>query len=194
MPSEPLPPGATPYFTVAEARKVSPLGDETTYPNADIEAARADAEEALESATACNVAFVPRTATETVSGNGTPLLRLSRWRVRAVLSVSRDGEPLDIAGVRIDGRTLVRPSGAWPHGRANLTVVYEHGYSVPPGRIKRAALRLAKHFLVESAINDRVTRAEAGDERMWLAPLAPFGIPEVDAAVRDHQQHDFSLL
>lgn len=192
MPSEPLEPGPAPYFTVAEARELSPLQDEEKYPDADIEAARDAAEEALEHESACNAAFVPRSATESLSGAGGVLLRLSRFQVREVTSATAAGEELDVADVAINGRTLYRPAG-WPRGYANLVVVYEHGYDAPPARIKRAALQLARHFLVGSGINQYVTRAEAGDERVWLAERAPFGIPEIDAAVRDHKHQDFSI-
>lgn len=174
----------SPYFTIAEARKIAPLSDETAYPDSDIESTRRAVEEALEHA--CRVAFVPRIETETHSGDGTGRLRLGRYKVRELVSAAHDDEPLDISAVRIEGRTLYSSTG-WPTGRANLEVVYQHGFDAPPSRIKRAALRLTKHFLVESGINDQATRAEAGEERLWLATPEPFGIPEVDAAVRDYK-------
>ena len=175
------------YFTIAEARTLPSLSNTVAYTTAVITEARTAAEEAIEDA--CDVSFVPRTATEIVSGGGGGRFLSLRWpRVRYVNSVAVDlvdwAEPARAA-------VVVTPSGlysptAFPVGYGNVQVTYEHGYNAPPGRIKRAAMLLAESFLIRSGINDRATQVQAGDEQLWLAPREPFGIGEVDAAVRDY--------
>lgn len=186
------------YFTVSEARTVSPLNDTGRYSDAAIDAARVDAEGAIEDA--CHVAFVPRSATETVSpprpAHGysleTGVWLALRWPlVRAVTSVTVDGTALDLNEV------VIVPSGLYVHtpvrsGVRNVTVTYDHGYSAPPARIRRAAIRLAKHYLVDSPVDDRALRVDSDDGSYLMAQPgvrgARFGIPEVDSAVADYTQ------
>ena len=184
----PAPP--VPYFTVAEARALQPLNDAATYPDAAIDAARVGAEEAIEEA--CGVAFVPRTAAETLDGAGATGLAL-RWpKVRTVTSASVDGTALtaaELLEVKTTSTGLYWPA-YWAVGTSNLVVEYEHGFDVPPYRGKSAALRLTKHFLIDNPGDDRVLRVDtdAGAYVMSTPGMRgqSFGIPEVDSFIADY--------
>jgi hypothetical protein len=169
-------------FTIAEARAFGqPLSDAAKYSSAQIAAVRTLAEQALEDA--CGVAFVPRHAHELVSATGNGLV--FKWpRVLAVLTVN---------GVAPTGTVDIYPSGVvtsstgWPSGR--LAVAYDHGYERPPERVKRAAILLAKRYIVNGPIDDRASKLDLGDQGS-IALFNPmmrdsvFDVPEAEACVR----------
>ena len=172
-------------FRIDEAKADSDMASLTA---AQIEVARLAAEQALERA--CGVAFVPRYASETLSGDGWDLT-LSWPLVRTVRSGSADGVAFtssDLAAMKSTSIGLYWPDSAWERGKSNILVRYEHGHNFPDGEVSRAALRLAKHYLVASNFDDRVIRAQAGPEAFsFVAPSGSrFGIPEVDAVVERH--------
>jgi len=78
----------------------------------------------------------------------------------------------------------------WTGGYGNVTVAYEHGWTSPPLRIKRAALLLAKQWVLNSPIDDRATSVSNDDGTFVLATPglrgSVFGIPEVDAALESY--------
>lgn len=176
------------YFTTAEARKVKPLDNTTTYPDADIDAMRITVEEALEHA--CGVAFEPRTVTERFDGTGTTDL-LARPRPTAVSSATVDGEAIDASSLLTyrDGR--IYHSGKWTAGRGNVSITYTHGYATVPGRVKRAAILLTKRFLVDSPLSDRTTQItnEDGTEVLITAGVrgAVTDVPEVNAVIAQYK-------
>lgn len=186
----------TPYFTVAQARATgSPLDNTTLYPDADIDAKRVMAEQELERA--CGVAFVTRTTTETFTGNGRRTLLL-RWPlVTAITAVSVNGVAYttgQLAALVPLPTGVVDNPAYWLPGTSlgNVTITYQHGHNDPelPGEASRIALRLARHYLVGSAMDDRITRGKAGEEEFTFAVAGAsgrWGIPEVDAFVADHQ-------
>jgi hypothetical protein len=169
-------------FTVPEARKLPALG--TQFSTADIIAMRNTVEDAIEGYTG---ALVPRFATDTLSGDGTFTRPLLRPFVRSLRSVTLDGSAVSLTGLSVAGGWL---NGAlWTAGYNNLTVGYEHGRDRPPERLRRAALLLAKTWLVASPVDDRASTfssAEGGTYSMVTAGVrgSLFGVPEVDAAVQ----------
>jgi hypothetical protein len=175
-------------FSIADARKLGPLGDSTSYPTADVAAARVLAEQALEDA--CRVAFVPRHARETHDGSGLCDLLVRHPLPRALRAVSigdtaLTSDELAAIGLEPDGR-LYRALG-WPIGRRNTVLTYEHGHSYAPARVARACLLLARRWLVESPVDERTTQVvtDRGSTINFLtAESDVFDIPEVNAVVR----------
>jgi hypothetical protein len=195
------PPGA--YFTTAELRaQDAALADPVRFPDAQLDAMRQLVEQSLEDA--CDVGFVPRASTATPSrtagpfgGDGSRWLSLPVHMLRSVVSVTSDGQVLDLTGVAVRGHCLWLYDG-WPWGVANLTVTYSHGYDAPPLRVKRAALILAKVWLLEGPVDVRATQVSAGDgSTINLATPgvlgSTFGVPEVDAVVRQYRVPDARL-
>lgn len=181
-------------FSVAEARALAPLSSTTSYPIARIVDVRTVVEEAIEDA--CGVAFVPRYKRELLSGTQTRSLIVEQPRVRSVRVVKRDGVALvagDLATISVDDAGILDYPGGWIWGAGNYDVAYEHGYTYPPGRIKQAALTLARSWLVDGPMDERTTAFTTPDGTFTLSTAgmrgAVFGIPEVDAAVNayDHR-------
>jgi hypothetical protein len=80
----------------------------------------------------------------------------------------------------------------WSTGFNNVTVGYEHGLDQPPQRLRRAALLLAKVWLLSGPVDDRTstfTSTEGGTYSLVTPGRggSMFGVPEVDAAVMDHR-------
>jgi hypothetical protein len=182
-------------FNLADARALSPLDSTTNYLTADIIATRTAVEQALEQA--CGVAFVPRYTYEVVQGGGYKSSLIPTWpKITALRSASIDG-----SSVTISGNVLLKPDGtldyfmgwssrsAFPYVNA-VTVGYEHGYASPPGEIKRAALKLAKAWLVgrRNPIDDRAVTFSSSDGGTYSLAVpgrngSYFGDPDVDAAI-----------
>uniref|UniRef100_UPI003299E2BC hypothetical protein n=1 Tax=Salmonella enterica TaxID=28901 RepID=UPI003299E2BC len=78
-----------------------------------------------------------------------------RPRLLRALSAAIDGETISVAEVSptVAG-TLVREEG-WPCG-SEIELTYEHGWPVPPKEVVRAAVKLAREFvLVDPSIFDQ---------------------------------------
>lgn len=185
---------ADPYFTVDELRvQDTALQNETKYTDARLDEMRQLVEQAIEEA--AEVAFVPREYTETLSGRGTQRV-FTRWaRLRSVTAAALDGVAVDVTPLRVTRRVIYRPPpDRWPAGVANVTVTYLHGWDAPPLRVKRAALILAKNWLLKGPIDDRATQIRDGDTGGLITLATPgvrganFGIPEVDAVVADYAE------
>jgi hypothetical protein len=177
-------------FSIAQARAVSPLNNTTAYPTATIVQMRTTVEQALEDA--CGVAFVPRYRLETLSGPGGTSLLLAP-RTTAIRSATVSDTVL-AAGDLTD--LTYSPTGfvdgyAWTYGSSNITVGYEHGWPSPPERIRRAALTLAKAWLVEGPVDDRASTFSSVDGGTYGLVVegragSQFGLPTVDAAVNQY--------
>lgn len=175
-----------PYFTIGEARRLSPLQDAETYPDAAIDAARVMAESALEDA--CSVAFVPREFTVQVDGRGRCDLLLPIVRPLTISAATIDGTAVVVGDVELydDGRVYLERG--WGAGRRNITLTGTHGYPSPPPRVARAAMLLAKRFLVDSPVSDRATSmtTEDGTTQFLVTAgvrQAVFDVPECNAVV-----------
>jgi hypothetical protein len=173
------------YFTIAELRARYSELDDVAYPDAAVDDVAATAEQAIEDA--CNVAFVPRVATDVVSTQ-TPYgeRRLLNPPVRSIDSaVDASANSIDVTGAVVDGRWVALPDG-WPSGQVSIT--YTHGHTEPPLRVKQAAMVLTREWLISGPVTDRQTQlpTEAGGAVNLAVPggrFGTFGIPEVDAAV-----------
>jgi hypothetical protein len=71
-----------------------------------------------------------------------------------------------------------------------VTIGYEHGHPVTPERVKRAAIRLAKRWLVEGPVDDRATTFSNDDGTYSLVTPGRrgefFDLPEVNAVVQQY--------
>lgn len=190
-------PGA-PYFTVAEFRDRYSDISEDKYTDSQIETARALAEEAFEHA--CQVAFVPRTATQNLAGNYTGSLILNWPHIRSITSLSQDGTAFtadQLALLDFTAGSVVRygpRSSGYFLGA--VEVVYEHGYDSPPLRVKQAVMILTREWLVQGPVSDRRTSlpTEAGGSITLAMPGvrgAVTGIPEVDATIQQYGEQSY---
>ena len=173
-------------FTIAEARMTKPLDDVATHPSQRIIDARTLAETALEEA--CSVAFVPRYFTERLDGKRDTDLLLSTVRPLTITACTVDGVTVAPSELELyaDGR-VYRQAG-WGTLRRGVTITGTHGYASPPPRVSRAAILLAKRFLIDSPVSDRATSltTEDGTTQFLVTAgvrQAVFDIPECNAVV-----------
>jgi hypothetical protein len=176
------------YFTVAEARALSPLSNTTTYTTAAIVDMRTTVEQAIEEH--YGTALVPRYRLETLSGAGDVLLRLT-GPVTAIRSVTVNGTALGVSDLAALYTSNGYLSGyTWTAGVGNIVVGYEYGIAEPPGRVKLGALRLARQWLVNGPIDDRALGAASPDGNFSFGLATPgrngsiFGLPDLDAAIQ----------
>jgi hypothetical protein len=180
-------------FGLAEIRGVTPINDTVSYLTADIADTRTAVEQAIEQA--CGVAFVPRYAFERYSGDGSTSLLLRRPLPSSVRSATIGGTAL--SAPQLADLTMAT-SGAiystlttWTLGQNNIVVGYEHGFQDPPAEIRRAAVMLAKVWLVgrRNPIDDRAVTFNAGADGGTYSLAVPgrngssFGHPDIDVAV-----------
>lgn len=206
-------------FEIADLRTMDrAFTDTTKYPNAALRAVRIAVEEVLESTTAAQVAFVPRgrrvkidgTAPDfsrayspLLYGNDTRSLTVPDYLVRSLYNVSIDGTALtagELADVQIADNVLWRKAGvqwpSWPYGHSNIVLHYECGYDRPPSAITRAALILAREYLVKSDLPSRATATSIGDQifRLTIAGRdGVTGIPDVDAAISQFGRKGYGI-
>lgn len=178
-------------FSISQARLLKPLDNTSTYTAAGIADARTLAEMALEDA--CGIAFVPRYGRGRFDGSGTVNLLLPP-RTTAVTAATVTGTALtagELADLEFyDSGVLYNPL-SWETGRRNVTVTYTHGYAVPPPRVGRACLLLAKRFLVDSPIHDRATSVTTDDGTTSFFVTAGvrdaiFDVPEANAVAEEY--------
>jgi hypothetical protein len=180
-------------FTIAELRAFDPdLADAARFPATAIVDAREVVETVFEHPRVTNLSFRPRGRRERLDGTGTDRLLLSAHEVAALTSVSIDQTAMtseELADVAVHPwGLLVLGGGIWTPGNRNVEVLYTHGLDTTPADVRRAAMRLARHVLVRSAI-EPVDRAnfistELGNYRLTMAGRdGPTGLPEVDAVL-----------
>jgi hypothetical protein len=179
-------------FSIADARKIQPFKSDTTnYTAADISAIRTMAEIALEDV--IGTAFVPRYRRQVIDGTGRALMFLNVPRPITIRSVKQSGVAFGSTQL---AQVQMRPTGSlflptgWTSGVGNYEIVYEHGFPYPPPRVSRAALLLAKRWLVDGPYDDRATAISTEDGTFSLVTPgvrgAMFDIPEVNAVVAEY--------
>lgn len=188
-------------FSIADARLLSPLGNTTTYPAARIATARTLAETALEEA--CRVPFAPTYFRVTLDGDSRTDLLLPIVLPLTVTTATVDGQTVDptTIGLYDDGRLYLATGwstgwsanspGAATRGRRNVIIKGTYGYPYPPPRVSRAALLLAKRFLVDLPVSDRATSLTTQDGTTQFLVTAGvrqavFDVPECNAVIREY--------
>jgi hypothetical protein len=178
------------HFTVQYARSRSPLQDTTTYPTQSIMDYRVLAEKAIEDI--CGVAFVPRYSRNIARITTWGVLRVPHRQVRNVRNIwtGTDLGPqalTTLRGLRILNGGVIFMPALWNWWSQPIEIAYEHGYDTIHPRVRRAALELARRWLVESPWDERTTgfRTRDGGEMTILTAnhTDPFDIPEVVAVV-----------
>lgn len=173
------------HFGLDELRQMDPLQDQVKYPMAKLIEARTLAETALEDA--CGVAFVPRYSHRTVQAYGDTTIDLGP-KVRLVRSATLNGVASDVSTLTYSAGLAVS-SGTWTSGV--WTIGWEHGYDSCPPWVARASMLLARHFLVESPIDDRFSSVSTQDGTFSMVTPgmrgALFAIPEINAVVDQYR-------
>ena len=135
------------FVALSTLRQVPALDNTDKYPTATLRMAREEFEEIAEQY--LKVAFVPRAARETITGTGQCHLVLAHPMPRAIRSITVDGTTVDVATVRVDDAGWITRGDAWPRGSV-VEVVYEHGFTSPPGPIVRACVEFVRAGLLQS--------------------------------------------
>lgn len=206
-------------FEIAELRAQDrAFSDVAKFPTETLRAVRTAVEEVIEGPRAAQIAFVPRARRVKLDGNSPDYTRgwlpmmygqdyrtllVPDYAVRKIHSGSVNGNALtqtDIDEIGISDNQVWRSSGAqwpaWPFGHQNVELHYEHGLDRAPGAIKRAALILAREYLIKSDLPGRATATSIGDQmfRLTIAGRDGLtGIPDVDAAIKNHGRAGYGL-
>lgn len=185
-------------FEISELRALDrTFSDLTKYPTATLRDVRTQVEQVIEGHRAARLAFVQRGARATLDGAGVnPLsgdvrpLILPDFAASSVYSASISGTALtteELAALVCDDNRLT--GAVWTAGTRNVSVHYVYGLDRVPGPIKRAALYLAREYLVTSQLPGRATAQSIGDQTFRLTIAGRDGVtglPEVDAAIAQH--------
>ncbi len=94
-----------------------------------------------------------------------------------------------VSWTQSDGR--VYREGGWTAGRRNVVITGTRGYPYPPPRVGRAALLLAKRFLVDSPHSDRATSITTEDGTTQFLVTAGVrqavtDVPEANAVIEEY--------
>jgi hypothetical protein len=191
-------------FEIADLRASDrAFTDADKYPSAMVREIRAWVEDVIEGPRAANIAFVPRGNRVTVDGTGRNAIMLPDLEIRSVYAVtvgSTAWTSEQIATITIDDGVLwlnaTSPIPQWTEGRQNVTIHYTHGESIPPGSITRAALMLAREYLLKTDIPGRATAQTIGDQMFRLTIAGRDGVtglPEVDAAIQQFGRKSYAI-
>lgn len=196
MPVILLPETGDAYVTLAEIRALPNLGDENRFTDDDLADAREWFETTFEEYV--GMAFVPRTATERLSGRCSTIM-LRRWPVRSVTAVrsfttataSTVFTAEELADLLVDDSGGIRrySLGLWP---ADVELDYIHGQAAPSASIKKEALVAIQEKLLEENSGRPTDRTYGtATDGVFVRSILPdddkhpFGIASVDAlAVR----------
>lgn len=168
------------------------------YPTDDLRTVRTWVEDVIEGPRAAAVAFVPRSRRIAINGTGRTALMVPDLALRTVESVTVDGQPWtpeQVATLTVDDG-VIWATESWPEGVRNIEVHYTHGHDTPPGAITRAALMLAREYLVKSDIPGRATATSIGDQMFRLTIAGRDGVtglPDVDAAIAQFGRKTFAV-
>lgn len=206
-------------FEIAELRAQDrAFADTVKFPTADLRKVRNWVEDVIEGSRAAQVAFVPRGTRVSLDGTSpdftrgySPLLYGNDYRqliapnfnIRTLYSASINGTALtqtEIGDIAVADNVLWRSAGvhwpAWSFGKNNVSLHYSHGYDRPPGAITRAALILAREYLIKSDLPGRATATSIGDQifRLTIAGRdGVTGIPDVDAAIEQFGRKGYAV-
>ena len=185
-------------FTENEARTFdnNALTSTTTYPQATLLRGRDLIQDAFERILGWSMGT--RYEREVVDGPGSSELWMDRREMTAVRSVKERTRgtstwtaysAADLADILVyrDGRLLRETLGSFAYGKKNVAIEYEHGRRPIPLDLRRAGLRLLRHQLVKSNLDDRALSqsGEFGTFSLATPGLrgAWFGIPQVDSVL-----------
>lgn len=191
-------------FEIADLRlQDRAFADTTKYPTTMLREIRAWVEDVIEGPRAANVSFVPRGSRILTDGTDRTAIMVPDLEVRSVYSVTVSGTAWtspQVATLTIDDGVLWinndSPISNWTTGHRNVNIHYTHGYSTPPGAITRAALMLAREYLLKTDIPGRATATSIGDQMFRLTIAGRDGVtglPEVDAAIQQFGRKSYAI-
>lgn len=172
------------YFTVTELKAFDSAAAD--YSDADIATARAWAEQRFENAARC--AWVERTFTATLVGDGSPMLGLPHMDVRGVSAASIDGTAIDVAALKVFPYGMVKRSAYWP-ADGIVSITYTYGKAEIPEPVKVAVMMLAGHRLLPQNLRGNATSESTDVGFIRIAHATPggkTGLLEVDAVAADY--------
>ena len=156
---------------------------------------------------ACRRAFVPRFASETLSGSGRNVLQLAQGDLREVVSLEYwtgaawADLAVTVAEIEPDsfGRAVLRRD-VFPAGHKNLRVGYRYGLDRPPADLKRAVVKAveARRAGDTSGIPSRaisVQGTELGNVVLATPGLGKWitAIPEIDEVINRYRRRDLGV-
>lgn len=191
-------------FEIADLRNEDrALENAAKYPTALIREIRAWAEDVIEGPRAANVAFVPRGNRVTLDGTGRNAIMVPNLQLRQIYSVTVGATAWtseQINTLTIDDGVIwlgaSSPIATWTEGHQNIKIHYRHGYNYPPGAITRAAMLLAREYLLKTDIPGRATATSIGDQMFRLTVAGRDGVtglPEVDAAIQQFGRKAYAI-
>lgn len=128
----------------------------------------------------CQRTLLATTHTEIHNGHGGASMLLREWPVKAVSSVSVDGQAIpaaasfDGAGWRLAGREVVLAGYRFHAGRGNVVIEYEAGYDTVPDDIEHAVIETVQLALKRREHIDVSSKALAGETISYItAELTP---------------------
>jgi hypothetical protein len=189
------------YFTIAELRATD--GTLAAYSADNCRAVRDQVEARFEQR--CNVAFVPRGRRWVFPGNSSYVAQLPDIYVRDIIAVSVGGVALsqpNVDAIQIfPGGVIQRVDGIWATATTaipqNCSVLYEFGMAEPPGPVKQAALRYARHLAVPHAFDDdRMIsyQTDVGTIQQAIARNGQLGYPDIDSVLDAYANIDAMVL
>lgn len=191
-------------FEIADLRASDrAFADQGKYPSATLREIRAWVEDVIEGPRAANVAFVPRGNRVTIDGTGRTAIMLPDLEIKSIYAITVGTTAWttpQIATLTIDDGvvwlTTSSPIATWTEGHRNITIHYTHGEDLAPGAITRAALMLAREYLLKTDIPGRATATSIGDQMFRLTIAGRDGVtglPEVDAAIQQFGRKSYSI-
>lgn len=193
------------YASLADIRSNTTLGSATKHPDATLLEVRSEVEYQLDDA--CRRAFVPRFASETLSGSGRNVLQLAQGDLREVVSLEYwtgtawADLAVTVAEIEPDsfGRAVMRRD-VFPAGHKNLRVGYRYGLDRPPADLKRAVVKAveARRAGDTSGIPSRaisVQGTELGNVVLATPGLGKWitAIPEIDEVINRYRRRDLGV-
>lgn len=192
-------------FEIADLRNADrAFTDTAKYPTDVLKQVRTWVEDVIEGTTAANVAFVPRGNRVTLDGSNR--YKTQAWGIdvpdfelRQVFAAKVNGTALtnaQVTGLICDDNTVWRTDTIWQTGHQNVQLHYSHGFDRAPGAITRAALLLAREYLVKSDLPSRATATSIGDQLFRLTIAGRDGItglPDVDAAIAQFGRRGYKI-
>lgn len=206
-------------FEIADLRAFDrDFANASKYPTEYLRKVRTWVEDVIEGPRAAKVAFVPRGRRVLLDGNNpdytrgySPLLYGTEYRgliapnfeLRELYAATVNGVDIpseQLPAIKLDDNVLWRTAGvqwpSWPFGKHNVKLHYVHGFDRAPGAITRAALLLAREYLVQSPLPGRATATSIGDQMFRLTIAGRdgvTGIPDVDAAIDQFGRKGFGI-
>jgi hypothetical protein len=191
-----LPESDAAYVAIAEIRALPNLADTNRFTDDDLAQAREWFETTFEDYV--GMAFVPRTATERLTGGGSTLM-LQHWPVRSITAVRSYTTASAYTSFTVDEVADVKAEptgelrryslGYWP---ADVEVEYVWGQLTPDASLKKQALvAIQEHLLEQNSGRPTDRTYGVATDGVFVRSILPdddkhpFGIASVDAlAVR----------